>query len=406
MTLSLELEVAGLVHQGLFFAHGDLVGRYNSALEKIIGRRTALTEFRLDKRGESPELEAELGANYLQIGPANRYMIIVSPEQKAAPLIHAETTYDNMIVDAVYRNAANTILDVTASEALYGELDTKIDLYTSIDDLLLLNSVEVQLETPVGTLEKIHDLKKMSITLHEHLLDDEYIARMLALQAEVGDIRHRSVSCVRVRKEVGSFFTRFFDGVWVLREVKDGRSRKTLMIHSDARAEEENGKILYRNVLDPALPDLLFRLDLIKYDLAHLPRRMHEAETRALLDRNVDVGALDEVGRKTAMQRARLPAYWSELRTLERAAKGGRRSLGSDLAGLSPEAKWALASPAAADADVVNTLLCRQYIHDWRRTCQYNHRDLERVFPTLNDASRRYIISLLTSSEEKPKRKR
>ena len=72
----------GLLGERLFLVEGDLVANYNRALATAIGKKTALTAFHLDKRGESPELEAELGKNYLQSGPSHRYCIIVSPDQK------------------------------------------------------------------------------------------------------------------------------------------------------------------------------------------------------------------------------------------------------------------------------------------------------------------------------------
>ena len=61
-----SLSRSGILIDTLFLVEGDLVENYNRALECCIGKRTAKTSFHIDLRGESPELEAELGANYLQ----------------------------------------------------------------------------------------------------------------------------------------------------------------------------------------------------------------------------------------------------------------------------------------------------------------------------------------------------
>jgi hypothetical protein len=49
----------GILRERLFLVEGDLVENYNRSLETVIGKKTTLTSFHIDKRGESPEREEE-----------------------------------------------------------------------------------------------------------------------------------------------------------------------------------------------------------------------------------------------------------------------------------------------------------------------------------------------------------
>ena len=74
-----------LVKNGLMFGNlveiksPALVERYNRALEQLIGKTTALTEFHIDIAGYSPEIGHELGDDlYLNPNGANQMFIILS----------------------------------------------------------------------------------------------------------------------------------------------------------------------------------------------------------------------------------------------------------------------------------------------------------------------------------------
>src|SRR3989344_6538070 len=88
-----------LLYKNLFVVDGGLVEHYNRALQRLIDKQTSLKTFTIDKRGESPEIEEELGRDYLQLGPAHRFTIILSPQQSMALLIHPEFSYDNQVLD-------------------------------------------------------------------------------------------------------------------------------------------------------------------------------------------------------------------------------------------------------------------------------------------------------------------
>ncbi len=98
-----NLVTEGIINHNLFHVQGELVEIYNRALETLTGKRTELTSFYIDKRGESPEIEAELGKNTLQCSTSHRYMIILSPSQQSAGLVHEEFSFDNDMLDRLYK---------------------------------------------------------------------------------------------------------------------------------------------------------------------------------------------------------------------------------------------------------------------------------------------------------------
>ena len=143
-------------------------------------------------------------------------MLIVSPDQKHAPLVAPQTSYEDNLFDLIHLQARHTIEDITQSEVLFGELENKISLYTEADDLLNLKTIEVSLDTVNETVKNVLELRKMSEDLEkkDNALNPEYIEKMKQLVGNVGDIRHRPISNIfPVKKEVHCFYAEFFQGV-------------------------------------------------------------------------------------------------------------------------------------------------------------------------------------------------
>src|SRR3989338_5199229 len=89
--------------------NGVLRDHYNRALKKVIGTETSLTDFHIDMRGESPEIEKIIGEHYLQNGLASRYMIIVSPNQGKLDLLHQEFSFDITMMSQVFSKFPSVI---------------------------------------------------------------------------------------------------------------------------------------------------------------------------------------------------------------------------------------------------------------------------------------------------------
>jgi len=88
----MRLVKAGLMFGNLYEVSSPaMVERYNRALEHLIGKRTALTEFHIDIVGASPEIAHELDDElYLNPHGANQMFILLSTDQKTAPLLNSQ----------------------------------------------------------------------------------------------------------------------------------------------------------------------------------------------------------------------------------------------------------------------------------------------------------------------------
>ena len=236
------LQSEGILNNNLFLVQGDLVEYYNRALKHVIGKKTSLTSFHIDKRGESPEIEAELGQNYLQSGPSNRYMIVVSPEQKGAELIHEEFSFDNDVIDSMYNNNLSGISIATRVDGLYGELNDDVRVFTCPEDMLAIRKINLELHTPSGFITKARDLQNLieSFKKNPELIienDSTAVKQLSTLFQEVGDIRGYNITDMKINNEVFCFFSRVFDGVYVFRDLgtdtikpkRPKRSRKKIV---------------------------------------------------------------------------------------------------------------------------------------------------------------------------------
>src|SRR5690606_28848449 len=86
-----------LITKGLMFGNliavesPALIERYNRALKALTGKTTALADFHIDISGYSPEVGDELGDHlYLNKNGMNRQFILLTTDQKTAPLLNAK----------------------------------------------------------------------------------------------------------------------------------------------------------------------------------------------------------------------------------------------------------------------------------------------------------------------------
>ena len=314
--MSRTLESEGIINQNLHVVQGPQVAWYNHALKVITGLETKLKEFRVDIRGESPEMEAELGPNYLQNGPAHRFAIIVSPDQRSAPLIHEEFSFDRQILDGVFLNAFPAITIATGIDSLYGELDDSCPKYETIEDLLSIRKIRIALDSPSDFVAKTHELVRLNklLTKLPSLLiansnalralagqvpsdlgsygtEKDYLLRFAELAAQeeqqsagkvvpiipkrmvdlvrsVGDIRRYNLKCLDYEHDVVSFCTRLFDGVAIFRE--DDMGRHTIDVHHPDELDqireiiqrrlggsqgERRTYVIYNGATQPRIPD-------------------------------------------------------------------------------------------------------------------------------------------------------
>ncbi|MEP1229496.1 MAG: DUF6638 family protein, partial [Litorimonas sp.] len=143
-----------LVKNGLMFGNlvavtsPALVGRYNRALEHLIGKTTALAEFHIDISGYSPEIGHELNDElYLNPQGCNRMFILLTTDQRTAPLLNSKFSTSRSILQNYIQENETQLFALTAREAVAGELMNSIFSMRGPQDLLTINRVDVQADT-------------------------------------------------------------------------------------------------------------------------------------------------------------------------------------------------------------------------------------------------------------------
>ncbi len=218
-----------LIKRGLMFGNlirvesPALVDRYNRALESLTGKRTKLTEFHMDISGFSPEVGEELqDALYLNPNGCNRQFIILTTDQRTAPLLNAKFSTSRGILRQFITENEAKLFALTAHDAVAGEL---------------MNSV-----FEVGTAAKVFDIRKIVVeadTTGSHVanaraladkidafqgepdawFDDVLIAEMIGLAKQTGDVTRNPIILDKPSYSQDNFYTSHFGGLYIFRDV-------------------------------------------------------------------------------------------------------------------------------------------------------------------------------------------
>ncbi len=411
---NVDLEELGLINQNLFPVSGELALRYKAVLKDIFGYECDIDSFRVDKRGVSPELscclkelypeDLEYGENYLNMKSANRFMIVVSPDQKNAPLVASQTSYENELFDLIYLQGKHVIEDITQQEVMFGELENRITLYETADDLLNLKSIDVDLDSPDGTRKKIAKLRKMSDELGDgnNALDAGYIAEMQELVSEVGDVRNRTrAEIFPVTQEIRSFYVEFFRGIHCFRDfaryghVEQGGVQTIFITHHQDIPKLESS-IVALDLHSPQVLDTLHLYNLLTFDEDLIHTRIAEIENEVLLDDGVDVIGLSAPLRKkeTVKRSKAFPDVWHELRDMRKILDNTGKLFEQIIWEKSYETRLKL-SAAHADKPVVNHMLAELDPTDPIRLFQSNRKKLTAEFREMPANRQRYIAHRL-----------
>jgi hypothetical protein len=402
----IDLEKLGLINQGLFAVDGELASRYHSVLKQVFDLDCDVDNFRIDKRGLSPELcvyfkkkypeRFEFGDSFLNIRSANRFMIIISPDQKDAPLVAPQSSYDDSLCDEVYRQARHTVEDITTREALFGEFENGIRMYDSASDLLQFRTVEISLDTLDETVKNFFELKKMSDDLdkEDNALNSEYITKMQGLAGKVGDIRKRYISKVfPITKEIHCFYVEFFKGVHCLRNFRNKDEIRGIFIsHEQGNPKNLGEEIVSLDLHDKKVLDLLHKYKFLRYNGDLIPKRLQELEDEALLSEGIDVIGLIPPRRKAKIleHSKKLPESYRELRETAKLIGNTSTRIEEALVDKSYETRLKLSEPASK-ADIINHMLAEIDPTDAVRVYEFNRRKLITEFPSLPTNRQRYI---------------
>lgn len=220
-----------LVKRGLMFGNlyevnsTALVGRYNRALAHLTGLTTALNEFHIDISGYSPEIGEELG-NQLYLNPEglNRQFILLSIEQRTAPLLNAHFSMSRTILKDYFDMYEEQLFALTARDAVVGELVNSIYSISKPLDLFSLREIEVEADTVESHVEASDELTDKIFQFMEEpdaWWDDVLICEMVELSKRTGDIIRNPIELEPQKFKQNNFFTRHFGGMYVFREMEE-----------------------------------------------------------------------------------------------------------------------------------------------------------------------------------------
>lgn len=247
-----KLRAAGLFGGDMVALSGSLAKRYNECLSMLGVTPTKLKTFSIDGIGWSPELAVEKEDNYyLNTGDANVNAIIISPQQEDKAVQMPSHSFDRDVMKAVFAAYSREIRDITKDSALVLNFDQQIDAFFEPFDLLRYNQITVTFSL-LDDLDEKQMEQQAFINLFKrknNFIDREVHKQILESAKKYGDLRGRKLKLAPIKLKVGSFYTRAFGGVFVMKEFLN----KILVF--------EDEKVFKNAIKDTAHKVLLFHKD-------------------------------------------------------------------------------------------------------------------------------------------------
>jgi hypothetical protein len=150
--------------------------------------------------------------------------------------------------------------------------------------------------------------------------------------------------------------------------------------------------------------DVLHEAGYLRYgnEEALLAKRIGELEVDALLSAglpplndNDDKVRRRQLSRSAEARGALAPLYWELDAEQKRLAAGGR----FEPQQLSPEARWALSTPAR-DTEIIVNLLARFVRYDYRLLLNHQRRSVQGAWERYGEARRRYLLKIAPYIQE------
>jgi len=266
-----RLMETGLFGQGLMPVNQlSQVDRYNACLKEIGLPKTFLPKFRVDGWGWSPDIAEERNDPfYLSHGGAAKpYAIILSPAQKDLPVYFPYHSFDKHLMKVVFQAANAQIADLTASTAIWIDVDQEISAYRAPVDLLMIEAITLRFHAAGGLMvhagaqrELVHRFNNQRMAWADRTL----LQAIADSVRQYGDLRFRSLAIPDIPyTNTRSFFTRAFGGLFLFRDLPGG---KPLIVAFDAAQARLSGQAnhghLEHHLHDAGLMPLLYAEKLV-----------------------------------------------------------------------------------------------------------------------------------------------
>ena len=400
-----------LIRRGLMFGNlipvdsPALVERYNRALKHLTGKETKLTDFHIDLSGYAPEVGEELKDHlYLNPNGMNRQFILLTTEQKNAPLLNAKfSTSRGILVRFIEENEAQ-LFALTARDAVAGELGNTVFKLATPAQLMDLRQVTVSADTTgqvVKGTEKMEGLIRRFRGEDEAWYDDTLIAEMIDLAKTTGDVTRDKVKLKEQTFDQGNFWTEHFGGVYVFRNAD----------HPAAIAvgpKEALGRIPIDHVFDLGDRNQIakfFELNRLAEPIVHA----RGADAASILRQKMDFILVDlaaQLGlahggtRKDLRAIAntfadRLPDEFLGLAAMLRWAEAG--GAWPRITSEHPAYFYTLRASQGPDRDLVNMLLSELAPLDVRQVFICHKELFYRLYATWSDAKKDYVAEFLAT---------
>ena len=255
-----KLKQANLYRSELIPVSGKLVERYNKCLKTLGFKETKLKSFSIDGVGWSPEIAEEKNdMQYLNHGEANPHGIIISPLQKGKPVYLPFHSFDREMMQHVFRTHGRKINDITRDSAICIDFDQAIDVFYEPLDVLKYDDVSITFRL----IDQLEDKQKEQLRLVDkfnhgnNFIDEDLHQELLDSAKAYGDLRNRDLRLHALHFTTGSFYTRAFGGVYLLRDFI-----KPIVVFEDKEVYKQAIKDTVHDVLiyHIAQPELVTKL--------------------------------------------------------------------------------------------------------------------------------------------------
>ena len=265
-----KLKTANLYRSELIPISGKLVERYNQCLVKLGIKASKLKSFSIDGIGWSPEIAKEKKLiYYLNNGEANPNGIIITPLQKGKPVYNPFHTFDRDMMQLIFKTYGEKINDITRDSAICLDFDQHIDAFYEPLDVLKYKNIKIYFHL-INDLDKAqqHQLSLIeSFKIGNNFIDEKIHAQLLESAKEYGDLRNRDLSLEPLEYTVDSFYTKAFNGVYILRDFI-----YPIVVFEDEKWHKEAIKdtlhdVIIFHISQPELMEKLRDHVIIEYDL-------------------------------------------------------------------------------------------------------------------------------------------
>ncbi|MFC4236314.1 DUF6638 family protein [Thalassospira xianhensis] len=410
----LSSAVMGSIENLMLVQREHLISRYSNAMEALGLPRTRLSSFHIDATGFSPEIAEELGnRQYLNAFGVNRKYILLAIEQQNLAVLDAHFTTTPWMMREFISLNEKALFNLTAKDAVFGELDNKTYRIDSLDDLLSMKTVTFSVHTPSGLVDGAARLKTLATDVRESSEswnDEAKLLEMVKLAKKLGDVESNDCLPEHVVFDKGNFYSRHLGGLYLF-DVKDGIA----LIHEDPNFNcpaTWKGKTLYP--IDMRDKDALMQF-LVNYDFIEIPNMDFLQKNKAALQTrlegllfahlaeakpNMDLSGFTFAANKHHIyeQFSFLPKAFHTLNSMLKHIDNGV-SWEDDTMGATCLAYTTNAMPGRDNA-LVNHLLSRLTPADYVRCYHYNPDLFQERFGELPPSGKEYVLSVVVKKYE------